>query len=128
VPAYTWVGELNFITPAQSPAAVVPPDSAALARATTAADSASVLTPRSNPTAPRAPLRFSVKGYTVDVQAMTRMIRDLEASPFISNVVLKESKSMVQGVTTVSEFTLEAQYDVSDSTVVKRAAFVSASR
>jgi hypothetical protein len=43
-------------------------------------------------------------------------------------VVLKESKSMVQGVTTVSEFTLEAQYDVSDSTVVKRAAFVSAAR
>jgi hypothetical protein len=59
---------------------------------------------------------------------MTRMIRDLEASPFISNVVLKESKSRVQGVTTVSEFTLEAQYDVSDSTVVKRAAFVSAAR
>ena len=127
-PPYTWIGELNFINGAQSPAAVVAPDSATLANAKTAADSAVLMTPRSDPTAVRPALRFMLKGYTVDVQAMTRMIRDLESSPFIGQVTLMKSLTLVQNRSTVTEFTLEAQYEVADSAVVKRTAFAVTSR
>jgi hypothetical protein len=128
VPSYTWLGDISFINSAQSPAAVAPVDSVALARATTAADSAAVMAPRSDPGARRDPIKFKVIGYTVDVQAMTRLIRDMESSPFIANVQLIGTKTQVVGPTTVTEFTLDAHYEVADSSVIRRAAYSVTSR
>ena len=128
VPQYTWIGEINFLTAAVSPAAPAAVDSVALKAATSLADSARLMAPRSDPDANRAPLTFSLKGYTVDVQAMTRLIRDMESSPFIQNVQLRESKSMVQMASTVTEFTLHAQYEQPDSLFVKRVAYTPVQR
>ncbi len=124
VPQYTWLREVINAAPAISPAAPVPIDSAALTAATTHADSVSIMTPRSDPSAVRPPQKFTVVGYTVDVQAMTRLIRDMEASPFIQNVQLVESKSAQQQGQIgppVTEFRLKAEYQLPDSTFVKRA-------
>jgi Tfp pilus assembly protein PilN len=128
VPQFTWIGELRFLNSAQSPAAAAPIDTAALNAATNAADSAAIASPRSNPDAPREPLRFALKGYTVDVQAMTRLIRDMESSPFIENVVLKGTKAAAQGVTVVTEFDLEGQYQQPDSMYVRRVAYTPVKR
>jgi Tfp pilus assembly protein PilN len=127
-PQYTWIGDLHFINSAPSPAAVAPTDSIALSRAATAADTAALMVPRSDPMGPRPPLRFNMTGYTVDVQAMTRMIRDMEASPFIANVQLIGSKALTVGPTTVTEFVLDAEYEVADSSVIRRVAYAPTSR
>ena len=124
VPQYTWLREVLNASPAISPAAPVAPDSAALAAAKTAADTAAILVPRSDPSAPRPAQKFTVVGYTVDVQAMTRLIRDMESSPFIQNVQLVESKSAQQQGQVgppVTEFRLQAEYQMPDSLFVKRA-------
>jgi Tfp pilus assembly protein PilN len=124
VPQYTWLRDVSSTSPAVSPAAPVPTDSAALRAATTRADSIAILTPRSDPSLARVPQKFTVVGFTVDVQAMTRLIRDMEASPFIQNVQLVESKSAAQTGQIgppVTEFRLQAEYQEPDSLFVKRA-------
>ena len=60
-------------------------------------------------------LRFRVVGQTVDLQALTLFMRDLEASPFVRNVQLAHSEpaqSQVQGSSReLTEFTLDAEYE-----------------
>jgi Tfp pilus assembly protein PilN len=128
VPAFTWLSEVLFIGEAVSPAAPIPVNQAALDSAATPADSAALLVPRSDPTRPRPPLRFTISGYTADVQAMTRLIRDLESSPFIENVQLKMSKAEDQQGSVVTSFQLDAAYQKPDSSVVVRAPFVASVR
>lgn len=120
MPPYTWIGSMGFINAVTSPAAPAPVDTAALAAATTAADSASLMAPRSNVGGPREAVQFEMTGYTVDVQAMTRLIRDMESSPFIQSVQLVDSKSLVQDGVTVTEFMLRAEYEIPDPSFIRR--------
>jgi Tfp pilus assembly protein PilN len=58
------------------------------------------------------PLRFRLSGVTVDIQALTRYMRDLEASPFIRNVTLVNSQlESIEG-RDVTKFSLDAEYEV----------------
>lgn len=53
---------------------------------------------------------FRIVGHTVDLQALTRFIRALEASPFIQNVQLTRSELILaEGGKEVTEFLLEAE-------------------
>ena len=54
-------------------------------------------------------VKFRITGNTVDIQALTRFIRALEASPFIQNVQLTRSDLVVNEGKEVTEFTLEAE-------------------
>ena len=55
------------------------------------------------------PMRFRIVGHTVDLQALTLYMRDLEASPFIRNVQLANSSPSNGEGKDVTEFTLEAE-------------------
>jgi Tfp pilus assembly protein PilN len=68
--------------------------------------------------AARQPMRFRVVGNTVDIQALTRFMRDLEASPFIQNVHLARSDLVMVDQKEVTEFQLDAESEPADSTVV----------
>jgi len=54
-------------------------------------------------------VRFKIVGHTVDIQALTRFMKSLEASPFIQNVQLARSDLVQTEGKEVTEFTLEAE-------------------
>jgi Tfp pilus assembly protein PilN len=65
------------------------------------------------------PMKFTVIGNTVDIQALTRFMKLLAASPFIQNVQLVNSQLAQADGKEVTEFTLEAQYHQPDSTAIR---------
>ena len=65
------------------------------------------------------PMKFEVVGNTVDIQALTRFMKLLAASPFIQNVQLVNSQLAQADGKEVTEFTLEAQYHQPDSTAIR---------
>jgi Tfp pilus assembly protein PilN len=68
--------------------------------------------------APKA-MKFQVVGNTVDIQALTRFMKLLEASPFVQNVQLVNSALVTADGKEVTEFTLEAEYQQPDSTAIR---------
>lgn len=107
LPAYTWLTGLSQTSSVISVAAR--PDSVA-------GDSTAAV-----PTTPAAPepLRFALVGQTVDIQALTRFMKLLEASPFIQNVQLSRSSLLAAQGREVTEFQLEAQYEVPPASAVR---------
>jgi hypothetical protein len=72
------------------------------------------------PAAPVTPelMKFRLVGNTVDIQALTRFMKLLEASPFIQGVQLARSEMAMVDGKEVTEFTLEAQYERPDSSML----------
>lgn len=64
-------------------------------------------------------VKFRITGNTVDIQALTRFIRALEASPFVQNVQLTRSDLVVNEGREVTEFTLEAETQTPPSYLIK---------
>lgn len=54
-------------------------------------------------------IKFRIVGHTVDIQALTRFMKALEASPFIQNVQLTRSDLVQAEGKEVTEFSLEAE-------------------
>jgi Tfp pilus assembly protein PilN len=54
-------------------------------------------------------ITFKIVGHTVDIQALTRFMKSLEASPFIQNVQLTRSDLVQAEGKEVTEFTLVAE-------------------
>lgn len=120
VPPYTWLKQINQtsavsglspevemgITPAGKKA-----KSQLAATADSAATAAGVLT-------------FRVIGQTVDIQALTRFMKELEGSPFIEDVQLAKSDvvavNSTNGPKEATEFTLDMKYQKPDSAFVRR--------
>jgi Tfp pilus assembly protein PilN len=107
LPAYTWLTSLNQTSAVVSVAAR--PDTTA-APADGAADAAGDAAAHAAPARP--PLQFRLVGHTVDIQALTRFMKLLEASPFIRDVQLARTDVAVSGGKQVTEFQLDAQYEV----------------
>jgi Tfp pilus assembly protein PilN len=128
LPTYTWLTSVTQ-TSAVVSAAALPEDETAGARAAprtataaaaaAAAAAAGAGADAETPTGP-PPLTFSIVGNTVDLQALTRFMRQLEASPFIRNVVMTRSTGVLEGDETITEFELLAQYEVADSSAIRR--------
>jgi Tfp pilus assembly protein PilN len=68
---------------------------------------------------PPPKLTFEIIGNTVDIQALTRFMKLLEASPFIQNVTLQKSSLVMQDSKDVTQFTLDAEYQQPDSTAIR---------
>ncbi|MCE2940852.1 MAG: PilN domain-containing protein [Gemmatimonadota bacterium] len=60
---------------------------------------------------PMPPLTFRLKGFTADIQALTRYMRDLESSPFIQSVTLVSSELQQLESRDVTRFELDAAYE-----------------
>lgn len=104
LPAYTWLTSLNQTSAVVSVAAR--PDTTAQPAGAEAS------APRADSAPPRPPLQFRLVGHTVDIQALTRFMKLLEASPFIRDVQLARTDVAVTGGKQVTEFQLDAQYEV----------------
>jgi Tfp pilus assembly protein PilN len=104
LPPYTWLKTLSVLSaaPVAAPPAPAPGDTTAKPK---------------DPVTPEL-AKFRLVGNTVDIQALTRFMKLLEASPFIQKVQLARSEmAMVEGKE-VTEFTLEAQYERPDSSMI----------
>jgi Tfp pilus assembly protein PilN len=108
LPAYTWLVDLGYTTP---PA---PPARPAGAPAAPAADSVAVKRP---------PVAFQINGRTIDIQAYTRFLRQLEASPWIVDVMPVSAQTVVEKERPVTAFTIRASYKQADSAYIRTAPF-----
>jgi Tfp pilus assembly protein PilN len=64
-------------------------------------------------------IKFRIVGHTVDIQALTRFMKSLEASPFIQNVQLSRSDLVQAEGKEVTEFTLEAETQAPPAFAIK---------
>ena len=118
LPQYTWLTSIEQTSAAKSVAIA---DTSKKAAAP--ADTNSKLSPRDRAVArdrakkARADslfadaktIKFKLVGHTVDIQALTRFMKSLEASPFIQNVQLTRSDLVQAEGKEVTEFSLEAE-------------------
>lgn len=105
LPQYTWLVSIKETTP--PPAAPAPADAKDKDKKKPDLDDA-----------PQA-MKFQIIGNTVDIQALTRFMKLLEASPFIQNVQLNNSALVQTEGKDVTEFTLDAEYQRPDSTAIR---------
>jgi Tfp pilus assembly protein PilN len=122
LPAYTWLTALE-----QTSKAPLPPGADTLAgrpeprprrQAAKGAAADSVKAPRDTVNI-HPELAFRLVGQTVDIQALTMFMRQLESSPFIQKVSLKRSEIVVADGKDVTEFELDAQYEVPPPGIVR---------
>jgi Tfp pilus assembly protein PilN len=64
-------------------------------------------------------VQFQVDGRTVDIQAYTRLLRQMEASPWIENVTPLEAHEMVEQDRPVTGFTIRATFRRADSAYIR---------
>ncbi len=105
LPAYTWLTNVKQTSGAPRPAAArKSTDTTAAGKAAAKADSIAADSAKGG-------LKFRIVGQTVDIQALTTFMRDLEASPFVQRVQLAKSEAVVVDGRDVTEFTLDGEYE-----------------
>jgi Tfp pilus assembly protein PilN len=117
LPQYTWLTMISFTgSPQGSNNVVVAPkvDEAAAAKTKTKAPK------RLETEIPRDAIALRLTGRTVDIQALTRFMKDLAASPFLTNVQLEKSELALDQGKEVTQFQLTVGYRRPDSTIVHR--------
>lgn len=130
--SYTWVTALGFAgTPAGSVNIVALPKPLAPAAAAVPRDTGlhtpvpAVPKAKPMPTAiPKDEIIFRVSGRTVDIQALTHFMRDLQASPFVSVVDIDPVTPSSDQGKEVYAFTLSVKYRRPDTTAVHRVPLV----
>ena len=71
-------------------------------------------------TAAAQPVQLQIVGNTVDIQALTRFMKALEASPFLEGVTLVKTSVIPVDGKEVTEFQLTGTYQQPDSALVRR--------
>ena len=125
LPQYTWLKEVSQTSAPKSVAAAdtskkaaSPADTATSAKAR--AERARAKKARADSLLAEAKeIRFRVIGHTVDIQALTRFMKSLEASPFIQNVQLTRSDLVVNEGKEITEFSLEAETQAPPAFAIK---------
>ena len=105
LPPYTWLKSIAQTSLVEDPAAAAAVKPAAN---TAAADSAKG---KGDPDPQQQVLRFRIVGHTVDIQALTRFMKMLETSPYVTNVQLARSEMVMLDGKEVTEFQLDAEYE-----------------
>jgi Tfp pilus assembly protein PilN len=106
LPPYTW---LTSITQTNNTAVSPPEPAPAKGKKSEAARPDSATTPA---------VKLRLVGNTVDIQALTRFMKILEASPFIENVQLVKSTLILVDGKQVTEFQLDASYQPPDPSAI----------
>jgi Tfp pilus assembly protein PilN len=66
---------------------------------------------------------FQLNGRTIDIQAYTRFLRQLEASPWIENVTPVSAQTVVEKDRPVTAFSIRATFSRADSAYIRTAPF-----
>jgi len=119
LPPYTWLSSLAFMGTPQGSVNV-----AAGAKPEAAGDDkgAKKKAKKVDTEVPRDEVRIRMIGLTPDIQALTRFMRQLEASPFFADVQLNNSQLASDQGKDVTQFTLDVTYTRPDTSVIHRVA------
>ncbi|HQR17725.1 MAG TPA: PilN domain-containing protein [Gemmatimonadales bacterium] len=101
LPPYTWLVDLGASSPVAAPPVPGSPGDTVVA----------------DTTAPV--MRIQINGRTVDVQAFTRFLRQLEASPWITDVQPISAQTVVQDERPVTAFSIRAAFRKADSAYIR---------
>jgi Tfp pilus assembly protein PilN len=111
MPPYTWLTSVQQTSAPPEPPGLAKSDSAAAKPGATPAAGSGTRTVRADSTvAEPGTVRFRIVGQTVDIQALTLFMRELEASPFLQRVQLARSEAVLADGKEVTEFTLDGAY------------------
>ena len=110
LPAYTWLVDVGVTAPVAAPAAAPAPGAQGAQPDTT------------HPAAP-PPVAFQINGRTIDIQAYTRFLRQLEASPWIVDVMPVSAQTVVEKERAITAFIIRASYNRADSAYIRTAPF-----
>lgn len=100
LPDYTWISEVRQTSAFSTAGAATAPPAPKNPKA--ASDTA---------LPPMPPLNLRIKGFTADIQALTRYMRDLESSPFIQQVTLVSSELQQLEARDVTRFELDMAFE-----------------
>jgi Tfp pilus assembly protein PilN len=119
LPQYTWVTLLGFVGTPQGQNNVVitpktPEDTSA------AAKKKSRPPKRLDTEIPKDQIQVRVVGRTVDIQAMTRFWKDLEASPFFSGIAVDKVETAIDQGKEVHQFQLTIGFTRPDTLLLRR--------
>jgi Tfp pilus assembly protein PilN len=117
LPAYTWLIDLGPTGAVPHTGAGAPPPAAAPAKPAPMTHADSVKAAAEPVVAPA--VHFEVNGRTVDIQAYTRFLRQLEASPWITDVLPVSAQTIVEKDRPVTAFTIRATYRQADSAYIR---------
>lgn len=109
LPPYTWLTAVQQTSAPPLPAAPGKDGKAAAATKPAGEKPAADKAGKPDSAVLHAALAFRVVGQTVDIQALTAFMRDLEASPFVQHVQLARSEAAQVDGKDVTEFTLDAE-------------------
>jgi Tfp pilus assembly protein PilN len=112
LPAYTWLVDLGVSAKAPSAAQAAAPQPGK-AKGGATPDSVAV----------QPALAFQIDGRTIDIQAYTRFLRQLEASPWITDVTPVSAQTVVEKERPVTAFVIRATYNRADSAYIRTAPF-----
>lgn len=111
LPPYTWITSVTQSNATDAPVSRIPAPGQKDAKGKNdAAELDSLSVPQ---------VRFKIVGETVDIQALTRFMKLLEASPFIQDVQLEKSGLMIVDNKEVTQFQLSAGYQTPDSSAIR---------
>jgi Tfp pilus assembly protein PilN len=113
LPPYTWIVSLGFTGAGQGQQAVT---TVAAAPAGEGGKRRKMV----QTAVPRDTVRVRVVGNTVDIQALTRFMTQLEASPFLAQVQLAKSERAMDNGKEVTQFQLDMLYTRPDAAQVRR--------
>ena len=113
LPPYTWIVSLGFTGAGQGQQAVTTVAAAPAAEPGKRRRMVQTAIPRDS-------VRIRVVGNTVDIQALTRFMTQLESSSFLEQVQLAKSERAVDNGKEVTQFQLDMLYSRPDPTQVRR--------
>lgn len=113
LPPYTWLVSLGFTGTGQAQQAVTTMPAAPAAE--NGGRKRHVQT-----AIPRDTVRIRVVGNTVDIQALTRFMKQLESSPFLEQVQLAKSERANDNGKEVTQFQLDMLYSRPDAALMRR--------
>jgi Tfp pilus assembly protein PilN len=111
LPPYTWIVSLGFTGMGQAQQAV-----STLPAARTAGGKKHFV----QTVIPRDSVRIRIVGNTVDIQALTRFMKQLESSPFLQDVQLAKSERATDNGKEVTQFQLDMLYSRPEAELVRR--------
>jgi Tfp pilus assembly protein PilN len=115
LPAYTWLVDMGVAGATVTPASGSSAATAAKKKdkdKDAAADSAASMPVHT-------PVSFTVNGRTVDIQAYTRFLRQLEASPWVTDVTPVSAQTVIEKERPVTAFTIRATFKQADSAYIR---------
>jgi Tfp pilus assembly protein PilN len=106
LPSYTW---LTSVVQTSAPPAIAASDTSKAPKGKKSADTVDVA---------QENMRFHIVGNTVDIQALTHFMKQLEASAFIQRVTLVKSNLAAVSGKEVTQFELDCEYQSPDASAI----------